>query len=69
VRFGPVAMPPKVKRGMFLDLTDPQVRDLLKWCELESSLPSQNPVGRMSEAEKKKVGHPYRRRVNKRKDD
>lgn len=67
VRFGPVAMPPKVKRGMFLDLTDAQVRELLKWCELESSLPAKKPLGRRGD-EAGKIGHPYRRRVQKRSD-
>ena len=64
VRFGPVAMPPKVKRGMFLDLTDAQVRELLKWCELKSSLPGSKPTGRREEASK--AGHPYRRRMHSR---
>jgi hypothetical protein len=57
-------MPPKVKRGMFLDLTDAQVRELLKWCELESNLPAQKPQGRRGEDAK--VGHPYRRRMSNR---
>lgn len=68
VRFGPVAMPPKVKRGMFLDLSDSQVRELLKWCELEHSLPAKKPFGRRGE-EASKVGHPYRRRMQNRSDD
>ncbi|NTV94944.1 MAG: pseudouridine synthase [Thiobacillus sp.] len=67
VRFGPIAMPPKVKRGMFLDLTDAQVRELLKWCDLESALPAKKPIGRRDETGK--IGHPYRRRVQKRKED
>jgi 23S rRNA pseudouridine2605 synthase len=67
VRFGPVAMPPKVKRGMFLDLTDPQVRELLKWCDLESALPTKKPLGRRGE-DASKVGHPYRRRLSNRQD-
>jgi len=67
VRFGPIAMPPKVKRGMFLDLTDAQVRELLKWCGLESSLPAKKPLGRRGE-DASKIGHPYRRRVQNRSD-
>jgi len=67
VRYGPIAIPPKVKRGMMLDLTDAQVRELLKWCDLESSLPPQKPTGRRDEPGK--VGHPYRRRMNNRGDN
>ncbi|MDD3529869.1 MAG: pseudouridine synthase [Gallionellaceae bacterium] len=62
VRFGPVAMPPKVKRGMFLDLTDAQVRELLKWCGLTADQPANKPLGRRGE-DASKVGHPYRRRI------
>lgn len=62
VRFGPVAMPSKVKRGMFLDLTDSQVRDLLTWCGLEADQPPTKPSGRREDSSK--VGHPYRRRMN-----
>ncbi|MFA5082782.1 MAG: pseudouridine synthase [Hydrogenophilaceae bacterium] len=70
VRFGPIAMPPKVKRGMFLDLTDAQVRELLKWCSLESSQPANKPIGRRGEGAGKssktnKAGQPYRRRAHK----
>ncbi|TCJ19754.1 pseudouridine synthase [Parasulfuritortus cantonensis] len=68
VRFGPIAMPPKVKRGMFLDLTDAQVRELLKWCGLSADQPAKKPLGRRGE-EAGKGGHPYRRRVQKRSDD
>lgn len=62
VRFGPIAMPPKVKRGMFLDLTDAQVRELLKWCGLDASQPAKPAPGRRGD-EAGKVGHPYRRRI------
>ncbi len=65
VRFGPVAMPPKVKRGMMLDLTDPQVRELMKWCGLEPGSPAPKPLGRRGD-EAAKVGHPYRRRAQPR---
>lgn len=68
VRFGPVAMPPKVKRGMFLDLSDSQVRDLLKWCELEHALPAKKPGSRREE-ESRKAGHPYRRRLQQKRSD
>jgi 23S rRNA pseudouridine2605 synthase len=67
VRFGPVAMPPKVKRGMFLDLTDAQVRELLKWCGLDASQPAKKPLGRRGD-DASKVGHPYRRRAHNRSD-
>ncbi|MFZ5485133.1 MAG: pseudouridine synthase [Pseudomonadota bacterium] len=46
VRFGPVAMPTKVKRGMLLDLTEPQVRDLLKWCGMAAYQPARKPLVR-----------------------
>lgn len=64
VRFGPVAMPAKVKRGMLLDLTEPQVRDLLKWCGMAADQPARKPLGRRGE-ESGKVSHPYRRRIQR----
>jgi 23S rRNA pseudouridine2605 synthase len=55
VRFGPVAMPPRLKRGMLLELTDAQVAELVRWCGLEEGTAVKKPAG--------KVGHPYRRRM------
>jgi 23S rRNA pseudouridine2605 synthase len=67
VRFGPIAMPPRVKRGMLMELTDPQVRELLKWSGLETAQSAKKLPGRRPE-EASKVGHPYRRRMQNRGD-
>lgn len=70
VRFGPIAMPPKLKRGMQMELTEIQVKDVMKWCELEvSNKPSGRKVnpkaGEPFKASKptSKATHPYRRRM------
>jgi 23S rRNA pseudouridine2605 synthase len=34
VRFGPINMPPRLKRGMFEELHDKDVEALMKWCGL-----------------------------------
>lgn len=39
VRFGPIAMPARLKRGMLLDLGEDEVMELLKWCGLTRLLP------------------------------
>jgi 23S rRNA pseudouridine2605 synthase len=62
IRFGPIAMPPRLKRGMQQELTEDEVSRLLEWCGLdqpagERSAPA-NPAG--------KVAHPYRRRMQAR---
>ncbi len=63
VRFGPIAMPPKLKRGMQMELTDQQVADVMKWCELDvPKTPQSKSTGRDVEAQKK-AAHPYRRRL------
>lgn len=63
VRFGPIAMPPKLKRGMQMELTDDQVADVLKWCELDvPKTPKTKTTGRKIEVQKK-AAHPYRRRM------
>lgn len=65
VRFGPIAMPPKLKRSMQLELTDNQVADVLKWCELDvPTSPKEKTTGRNMEAQKK-AAHPYRRRLSR----
>ncbi len=35
VRFGPIAMPPRLKRGMMQELDEAEVEALLSWCGLE----------------------------------
>lgn len=40
VRFGPVALPPRLKRGQFVDLPEPQVRQLLEFCGLPPVRPA-----------------------------
>jgi 23S rRNA pseudouridine2605 synthase len=40
VRFGPINMPPRLKRGMYETLDDRDVRALLKWCGLETARPA-----------------------------
>jgi 23S rRNA pseudouridine2605 synthase len=67
VRYGPVAMPPRLKRAMLMELDDGQVRELLKWCGLETEAKSAKPVPRSHE-DSSKVGHPYRRRMQTRPD-
>lgn len=66
VRFGPVAMPSRLKRGMQMELDDGQVRELLKWCGLEAEAKSAGTA--RSKDESSKVGHPYRRRMQTRGD-
>jgi 23S rRNA pseudouridine2605 synthase len=68
VRFGPIAMPPRLKRGMKEELTDEEINALMRWCGIgkggaskpahppEDAEPVSAPAG--------KIGHPYRRRLN-----
>lgn len=44
VRFGPINMPPRLKRGMFEALQERDVRALLKWCGIGA--PTATPGGR-----------------------
>ena len=62
VRFGPVAMPPRLKRGMLQDLTDDEVTRLLEWCGLGAAEKPAPGPGRKAEGAGK-VAHPYRRRL------
>lgn len=65
VRFGPIAMPPKLKRGMQMELTDDQVMDVMKWCEMDvPKTPQAKTTGRNVETQKK-AAHPYRRRLSR----
>jgi 23S rRNA pseudouridine2605 synthase len=63
VRFGPIGMPPKLKRGMQMELTDAQVAEVMKWCELDlPKTPEAKSSGRNAETQKR-AAHPYRRRM------
>ena len=64
VRFGPVAMPSRLKRGMKEELPESEVQALLAWCGQAKGASSPGPSdveGRPSP--QGKVGHPYRRRL------
>jgi 23S rRNA pseudouridine2605 synthase len=62
VRFGPVAMPPRLKRGMMQDLSDEEVAQLMEWCGL--ARPAAMSGKRQSKQEAGGAGlHPYRRRL------
>lgn len=79
VRFGPVALPPRLKRGMKEELPEEEVLALLRWCGLskEGKEPreSRRPATEPGEADEPpesrparrepqvKAAHPYRRRV------
>jgi 23S rRNA pseudouridine2605 synthase len=63
VRFGPVAMPPRLKRGMLQDLTDDEVTQLLEWCDLGKPEKAGAGPGRKPEPAAGKISHPYRRRL------
>jgi 23S rRNA pseudouridine2605 synthase len=63
IRFGPVAMPPRLKRGMTQGLTEDEVSRLMAWCGLgEQGKKKPAPAGK-DEAPAGKVAHPYRRRL------
>ena len=69
VRFGPVAMPPRLKRGMKEELEEQEVEALLRWCGLgKGGAPKpergERPERSEGPATPAKVGHPYRRRLN-----
>jgi 23S rRNA pseudouridine2605 synthase len=56
VRFGPVSLPPRLKRGQLLALEDKQVRELLEWAELPVPRAQQR---QMSAREKEQIGKPF----------
>jgi 23S rRNA pseudouridine2605 synthase len=64
VRFGPVAMPPRLKRGMREELPEAEVEALLDWCGIgkggEATHADEKPPA--PEPATSKIGHPYRRR-------
>lgn len=64
VRFGPVAMPPRLKRGMKEELAEEEVGALLQWCGLDKSSGGKREAAGGGPDAPTKVGHPYRRRLN-----
>ena len=56
VRFGPVTLPSRLKRGQMLALEDKEVRQLLEWAELEVP---RAPQRQMTAREKEQVGRPF----------
>ena len=67
VRFGPLAMPSRLKRGMQEELPEGEVQELMKWCGLvkdgERDNAREGHDERPARSEGAKVGHPYRRRM------
>jgi len=72
VRFGPIAMPSRLKRGMKEELPEEEVEALLRWSGMvkgaaeqrkseESASPNRGETKRPDAVGK--VGHPYRRRL------
>jgi 23S rRNA pseudouridine2605 synthase len=79
VRYGPIAMPPRLKRGMREELPEQEVAALMQWCGLEK-VPLSKTTARKSRGEEggqgredafrparnpaaPKVAHPFRRRL------
>jgi 23S rRNA pseudouridine2605 synthase len=56
VRFGPVSLPPRLKRGQMLALEDKEVRELLEWAELPVPRAQQRPL---TAREKEQAGKPF----------
>jgi 23S rRNA pseudouridine2605 synthase len=56
VRFGPISLPPRLKRGQMLALEDKEVRELLTWAELPVPRAQQRPL---TAREKEQVGKPF----------
>ena len=62
VRFGPVNLPPRVKRGTMLKLEQKQVADLLEWAGLEVP---KTPMKQLSQREKDKATSVFVPKVRK----
>lgn len=79
VRYGPIAMPPRLKRGMREELAEAEVAALMQWCGLEKA-PVSKTTARKSRGEEggqgreeafrpprhppaPKAAHPYRKRL------
>ncbi|MCE9633069.1 MAG: pseudouridine synthase [Methylophilales bacterium] len=56
VRFGPVSLPSRLKRGQMLALEDKEVRALLEWAQLE--IPKA-PQRQLTAREKEQIGRPF----------
>lgn len=64
VRFGPITMPARLKRGMLQDLSSEQVEQLMAWCGL--ALATGHGGKRQAKPEEPGASlHPYRRRLNR----
>ncbi len=57
VRFGPISLPSRLKRGQMLALQDKEVRQLLEWAELEAA---KAPQRQMTAREKEQAGRTFR---------
>ncbi len=72
VRFGPLAMPSRLKRGMKEELEEQDVESLMRWCGLDKAgqpvkpEPAEHAGSREGQTPATKVGHPYRRRLSQR---
>ena len=62
VRFGPVNLPPRVKRGQMLKLEQKQVVDLLEWAGLEAP---KAPLRQLNQREKDKATTVFTAKVRK----
>ena len=62
VRFGPVNLPPRVKRGQMLKLEQKQVVDLLEWAGLEAP---KTPLRQLNQREKDKATTVFMPKVRK----
>ncbi|HEY8119315.1 MAG TPA: pseudouridine synthase [Methylophilaceae bacterium] len=56
VRFGPINLPPRLKRGMMLELEPKEVVNLLEWAGLEAP---KAPPKQLSTREKEKIGKTF----------
>jgi 23S rRNA pseudouridine2605 synthase len=62
VRFGPVALPPRLKRGMVQELAGEEVEALLEWCGLARTGPQRGASSRNGQAKPAQSGRPPGRR-------
>ncbi len=62
VRFGPVSLPPRLKRAMMMELPPKQVQDILEWAGLEVP---KSPVKQLSKREKERLGQVYTPKLRK----
>jgi 23S rRNA pseudouridine2605 synthase len=62
VRFGPVALPPRLKRAMMMEMPPKQVQEILEWAGL--SVP-RAPLKQMSKREKERLGQAYTPKLRK----